>query len=90
MSLKVRIAFLLLGAALFAYLVQQIGFGRILDDAAQTGWMFIPILLLYGLVYLVQSGAWHVILGCEASRPPFWRTVGITISGFSINFITLW
>src|SRR5439155_64662 len=58
------------------------------DYAAQTGWMFLPILCLYGVVYACNTAAWWLIMADEPSRPPFWRTYAITTAGFALNFVT--
>jgi hypothetical protein len=76
------------GLAVFGYLVARIGPGRLVADALQTGWMFVPILLVYGVVYLCNAGAWWLIMAGEPVRPPFWRTYAITVSGFALNFMT--
>lgn len=76
------------GAALFAYLVSRIGLKALIDTAAQTGWMFLAILFVYGLVCACNAWAWLVILAREPQRPPFWRAYAITLSGFALNFVT--
>ena len=46
-----RLALFILGVAVFGYLVAQIGIGQLVSDAGRTGFMFVPIVLLYALVY---------------------------------------
>jgi uncharacterized protein (TIRG00374 family) len=87
-SRRLQLVLFLVGSAVFGYLVARIGPGKLLADATQTGWMFLPILLLYGSVYLCNAGAWWLTLAGEPNRPPFWRTWAITVSGFSLNFLT--
>lgn len=88
MSRKVQLLLFLGGAAVFAYLVARAGLAQLAANAVQTGWMFVPILLVYGLSYVCNAWAWWLMLADEPSRPPFWRTLAITVSGFSINFLT--
>ncbi len=88
MSRGVRLGLFVGGSALFAYLVARIGLGTLAADAARTGWMFLPILLLYGLVYVCNAWAWWLMMADEPARPPFWRAYAITVSGFSLNFVT--
>ncbi|HYK82363.1 MAG TPA: lysylphosphatidylglycerol synthase transmembrane domain-containing protein [Gemmatimonadales bacterium] len=88
MSRKLQLLLFLGGSAIFAYLVARIGPTRLLADAAQTGWMFVPVLLLYGVVYLCNAAAWWLIMAAEPARPPFWRTFAITVAGFGLNFLT--
>ena len=88
MSRKIQLLAFLVGAAVFAYLVARIGVGQLLSDAARTGWLFVPIFLLYGVVYLCDTWAWWLTMADEGSHPPFWRTYAILAAGTSLNFMT--
>lgn len=88
MSRKIQLLAFALGAVVFAYLVARIGVARLWSDAAQTGWLFVPIFLLYGVVYLCNAWAWWLTMADEPSPPPFWRTYAILAAGFSLNFVT--
>jgi Lysylphosphatidylglycerol synthase TM region len=87
-SRKLQLLLFGLGAAVFAYLLARIGARQLLADAAQTGWMFAPIVLLYGVVCACNAGAWRLIMAGEPHAPSFWRTWAITVSSFSLNFMT--
>jgi len=87
MSRPLRLALFLLGAMVFGYLVARIGVGPLVSDATRTGWMFVPIVLLYALVYACSALAWQLTMG-ESSRPPFWRTYAVLISAGALNFLT--
>src|SRR5438552_10674676 len=84
---RLQLALFLLGAAVFGYLIARIGVGRLVSDATRTGWMFIPIVLLYALVYACSARAWQLTMG-ESNRPSFWRTYAVTISAGALNFLT--
>ena len=88
MSRKLQLLLFLGGSAVFAYLVGRIGVEQLLSDAVRTGWLFVPILLLYGVVCACNAGAWWLSMADEPSHPPFWRTFAITIASFSLNFMT--
>src|SRR5437879_7049408 len=89
MSRTLRLALFLLGVAVFGYLVAQIGVGQLLSDAGRTGFMFVPIVLLYALVYACSARAWQLTMGGgESNRPSFWRTYAVTISAGALNFLT--
>src|SRR5882672_99689 len=88
MSRKLRTALFILGAALFAYLVARIGVGQLADDAARTGWLFVPIVGLYALVYACSALAWRLTMANDPGRPSFWRTYAILVSAGAINFLT--
>lgn len=88
MSRKLQALLFVCGSAVFAYLVARIGVGSLVADAARTGWMFVPIFILYGVVYACNAAAWWLIMADEPVRPPFGRTYAITVAGFSLNFVT--
>ncbi len=88
MSRRARLLLFAGGVTLFAYLISRIGLAALVADAAATGWMFVPILLLYGLVYACNAGAWMLIVAGEPRRPSFWRLYTVTASGFALNFVT--
>ncbi|HEY3219781.1 MAG TPA: flippase-like domain-containing protein [Gemmatimonadales bacterium] len=87
MSRPLQLALFLLGAAVFGYLVARIGVGQLVFDAGRTGFMFVPIVLLYALVYACSALAWQLTME-EFKRPPFWRAYAILISASALNFLT--
>jgi len=87
-SRKLQLLVFLCGLGVFGYLIARIGAGALVADAVRTGWMFVPILLLYGVVYLANAWAWWLIMADEPSRPPFRRVCGVTVASFSLNFLT--
>ena len=84
---RLQIALFVVGASVFAYLVARIGVGQLLSDAGHTGLMFVPIVLLYALVYACSALAWQLTME-EFKRPPYWRTYAILISAGALNFLT--
>ena len=87
MSRMLRLALFLLGAAIFGYLVARISVGQLVSDAGRTGFMFVPILLVYALVYACSALAWQLTMG-DSHRPSFWRTYAVMISAGALNFLT--
>ncbi len=88
MSRRLQLLLFAAGSAVFAFLVARIGVDKLLADAARTGWLFVPIFLLYGVVYLCNAWAWWLTMVDEPSHPPFWRSYAIIVAGFSLNFMT--
>lgn len=90
MSRRWQLALFLIGAAVFGYLVSRIGVGELASDAAHTGWMFVPIVLLYALVYGCSALAWQLTMpgSGDSSRPSFWRVYAVLISAGALNFLT--
>jgi len=87
MSRPLQLALFLLGATIFGYLVAQIGVAQLVSDAERTGFMFVPIVLLYALVYACSARAWQLTMG-DSDRPSFWRAYALTISAGALNFLT--
>jgi uncharacterized protein (TIRG00374 family) len=87
-SRRLQLLLFVAGSAAFGYLVARIGAHSLLADAVRTGWLFVPIFLLYGVVCLCNAGAWWLIMADEPSHPPFWRSYAILVAGFSLNFMT--
>jgi uncharacterized protein (TIRG00374 family) len=87
MSRPLQLACFLIGAAVFGYLVAQIGVGQLASDAGKTGLMFIPIVLLYALVYACSALAWQLTMG-DSSRPSYLRTYAVLVAGGALNFLT--
>ena len=88
MHRKLQAGLFVLGAAVFAYLVAQIGAGRLAADAARTGWMFIPIVGVYALVYGCSALAWRLTMKSDPHKPSFWRTYAMLVSAGALNFLT--
>lgn len=93
-----RLAAFLVGAAFFSYLIARTGPGAIARDLAQVGWAFLPIVLVWGGVYLSNTVSWLILLragaeaeglvpGAAATIPPP-RAFAITVSAFAVNYIT--
>jgi uncharacterized protein (TIRG00374 family) len=88
MSARFRLVLLALGAAMLWVLVRRVGVGELLANAATVGWMFIPVLVLYGTMLVFNAFAWHLTLAGEAARPPFPTLLSLTVSGAALNFVT--
>ena len=84
---RLQLALFLLGAVVFGYLVARIGVGQLVSDAARSGFMLVPIVLLYAVVYGCSARAWQLTMG-DSNRPRFWRTFAMTISAGALNVLT--
>jgi uncharacterized protein (TIRG00374 family) len=87
-SRRTRLLLTLVGALILAFLIQRIGTGTIVEYGRRTGWLAIPIVLVFLPVYLCNALAWHLVMAGSPARPPFLRTFVVTISGFAINYVT--
>src|SRR5690349_5002649 len=85
---RLHLIVFVVGATLFVYLVRTIGIRQLWDNARATGWMIVPIFLLYGLVFVCNAAALRLVLSAEPRRPGFARTWAIVAAGSAMNFVT--
>jgi hypothetical protein len=57
-------------------------------DLGRTGWVFVPIVLVWGVVYITNTIAWLTLAEDGSSRLPFARGYAISVASFAINYIT--
>lgn len=88
MSSKSKIILLLVGIAIFTYLVLDFGIDNILTNFHKTGWYFVPVIGVWAFVYLFNAFAWRLIIGNSNNKIPFRKIITITISGFALNYMT--
>lgn len=88
MSRRLRLALFAAGSVVFAILLHQLGIQRLVANLRQTGWTLVPIVLVYLPVYACWTAAWRLVLADEPARPGFWHTYAISISSFTLNFVT--
>ena len=88
MNRRLQLIFFALGLAFFAWLVERIGLRVIVVELARTGWVFVPIVLVWGIVYVTNTIAWLAITDDADSPLPFWRAYAISVASFAINYIT--
>ncbi|RPH35693.1 UPF0104 family protein, partial [bacterium] len=88
MKTRTRIFLLILGLGVFLYLVVDFGIDNILLNLRRTGWWFVPIVAVWGVVYWMNARAWYLVLRTDALDPGFGLILRLTITGFAINYIT--
>ncbi len=88
MTRKLRVLLFLAGTALFVFLLQHVGIGRLLDDLRRTGWVFAPIVAVYAGVYACQALACWLVMADEPGRPSYPRTLVIMVAGFALSSVT--
>lgn len=89
MSKKSKIILFIIGISVFTYLVMDFGLDNILTNLQKTGWYFIPVVGIWGFVYLFNTFAWRSIIHSSSKTSvSFGKLLSITISGFALNYIT--
>jgi hypothetical protein len=92
MSRRVQLLFFVVGLALLALLVHHVGAHTLLADLRRAGWTFPPIVLLWAVVYAMNTAAWLLLVhgdaDAERRRVPFGRAYVICVSSFALNYAT--
>ena len=84
MTRALRLAGLLLGVALVAWLVAQADLATLLGALSNIGWGFTAILAVRGATILTNAAAWHCLIP-GGERPPFRTTLSLRWIGEAIN-----
>ncbi len=79
---------MIIGLGIFSYLVYNFGIDRIMQNLQETGWWFAAIVATWGFVYLFNALSWSKIVKSKENKIPFSQVFGLTVSGFSLNYIT--
>ncbi len=85
---KWKIGFLIAGILIFAYMVYAIGLDNIWDNIRKTGWWFLPIVLVWLVVYIINTFIVRDRRHTGIRYPSFLKMLRWTISGYTINYIT--
>lgn len=77
------------GISALLFMIYKIKPEVIWDNLKQTGWWFVGIIAVWGVVYLVNTFAWYVIIREDATQKvPFHKVFKFTVSGYALNYIT--
>lgn len=86
-----KIIFFILGIGTLAYMVYTLGLAVIWENIQKTGWWFIPVLLSWLVIYLMNAFAFRDIIH-EEDKPEtklkFPKIFQLTVTGYAINYIT--
>ena len=85
---KLRVLFLIVGAALLVLLIRKIGIAPIVDDIKSMGWRIFPILSIGFVWYILYTEAWRQFLFRIGDGIGFWELFRIKIAGEAVNTLT--
>ncbi|MCH7972298.1 MAG: flippase-like domain-containing protein [Bacteroidetes bacterium] len=88
MNKYTKTIFFIIGLAVFSYLINNFGFDNIITNVKKTGWWFVPVVGIWGVVYYLNAWAWYLVIDAKQKKIPFIEVLKITISGFAINYVT--
>lgn len=77
-----------LGIALLAFLVWEIGPSRLWGDLSTLGWGLVPLVLIEGVADIFHTLGWRHCLSGTHRSISFFRIFRIRLSGYSINYLT--
>lgn len=83
--------FLVLGLATLLYMAYKIGLENIWQNILQTGIWFIPVILIWLIIYILNALAFREIIYEKDLKHTHLSLSGVlkvTISGYAINYIT--
>jgi hypothetical protein len=91
-----RLLVLVAGLAFFVALVLQAGVRGLLATLQRTGWAFMLLVGVWGVVYVCNTIAWTFLIRASATprqagspaRIPFLHAYAITVASFAINYST--
>lgn len=87
MTKVLKVVFSVCGLVAFVFMVRAIGLTTIATDLRRTGIWFLAIIVLWGVVYLFNTGAWYFILD-RKKKVRFARIFQVCVSGFALNNLT--
>ena len=88
MKNKSNIIFFIIGMAVFAYLVWRFGIDQIYANIEKAGPSLLYIILVWFVIYLLNTIAWKLALGEWGTGIEFRQLFMVTVSGFVLNYIT--
>lgn len=92
MKSKYRNIFLWFGIAAIAVMLFtfDVSYAELANSVRQAGIWFPVIVVLWMLIYILNAGAWYIIIhdGFKGGKIPFWRVYKYTVTGFALNATT--
>ena len=83
-----KILLYLAGLIAIALMINNYGIVLMLEKISQVSWYFIPILFVWLAVYLLNAMSWKFIINSKSDKVSFSKILGLTISGYAINYVT--
>jgi uncharacterized protein (TIRG00374 family) len=83
-----KLIFLVIGSIVFIYLVANLGLKNIIENISKTGVWFIPIILVWFIIYLLNTFTWFIAQKNDSSRIKYSTLLSIHISSSAINYLT--
>jgi len=97
MSRRARLLVFAAGLIFFVVLIWQAGVQGLAETLRRTGWAFVLIVAIWGVVYACNTVAWTLLIRAAEAREgrdgthtriPFLRAYVISVSSFAVNYAT--
>src|SRR3972149_5611616 len=88
MNKYLKTVFFVIGLGVFAWLISDFGISNIIENVKKSGWWFVPVVGVWGVVYYLNAWAWYYVIDAKKKKVSISNIYGITLSGFAINYIT--
>jgi uncharacterized membrane protein YbhN (UPF0104 family) len=82
------IATAVVGGALLAFTIRQVGWSAVVDGIASVGWWFIVVLLLGATRMALRARAWMICAEEPGSRLPFGAALGAMMAADALGNLT--
>lgn len=91
MKNRFRNIFLAFGivAVVVMLLTMNMSYEELWNNLKSAGYYLPLILLLWMVVYMINTGSWYIILRSSGAVPiSYWRLYKYSVSGFALNYVT--
>lgn len=80
--------FLVIGVAMFIYLMNRFGIEEVTKNIRGAGWSLLAAVIVWLIIYLLNTIAWKLLLGNDLRSITFSQLTLVNFSGFALNTIT--
>ena len=88
MAKKINIVLILIGIGIIYYFINNFGLDNIWENIKLSGFQLINVLGIWAVVYFLNAYVLKIILGPDSKKTGFWELYTVTVSAYSINYIT--
>ena len=88
MAKKINIILIVTGIGIICYFLNNFGLDNIWKNIKLSGFQLFNVLGIWAVVYLLNAYVLKIILGTDSKKVAFWELYIVTVSTYSINYIT--
>ncbi|MES2307210.1 MAG: flippase-like domain-containing protein [Gemmatimonadota bacterium] len=84
----IRLGAFALGLVILVVLVRHAGLELLLSSIKRAGWVLLPVVALWGVVYACNARAWQLLVPNRPAEFTFARAFLLSVNAFALNFAT--